>query len=114
MAHFARKWHGIQRILIIDLDAHQGNGHERDFLNDPNVYIIDAFNPYIYPGDGFASRAIKTRIEVTSYDDDDSYMDKLKENIPKVFERFKPQLVIYNAGTDCMIGDPLGDMNITP
>jgi len=46
-----RKWHGVNRILIIDLDAHQGNGHERDMLNDSDVHIVDCFNPYIYPGD---------------------------------------------------------------
>ena len=32
MVHFARKYHGVRKVLIIDLDAHQGNGHERDFL----------------------------------------------------------------------------------
>ena len=31
--------------MIIDLDAHQGNGHERDYINNPNVYILDAYNP---------------------------------------------------------------------
>lgn len=41
-------------MLIIDLDAHQGNGHERDFMNDPLCYIIDAYNPHIYPGDMYA------------------------------------------------------------
>ena len=32
----------VRRVLIVDLDAHQGNGHERDFFNDPNVVIFDA------------------------------------------------------------------------
>lgn len=40
-----RKYRGIKRVLIIDLDAHQGNGHERDFINDEDVFIIDAYNP---------------------------------------------------------------------
>lgn len=54
IVHFMRKWHGISRILIIDLDAHQGNGHERDAIGDNDVHIVDAYNPYIYPGDTFA------------------------------------------------------------
>lgn len=62
MTHFARKYHNIQRVMIIDLDAHQGNGHERDFINDFNVHIVDAYNPYIYPGDALAETTIKTRI----------------------------------------------------
>ena len=77
MVHFARKNHGKTKVLIIDLDAHQGNGHERDFIHDHNVHIIDAYNPYIYPGDQEAEIAIKTRITVTSYDDDESYLQKL-------------------------------------
>ena len=40
--------------MIIDLDAHQGNGHERDFINDKDVHIVDAYNPSIYPGDQYA------------------------------------------------------------
>lgn len=49
--HYLRTRFGINRVMIIDLDAHQGNGHERDFLNDQNAYIIDAYNHRIYPGD---------------------------------------------------------------
>jgi histone deacetylase 11 len=44
-----RKWHDLTRVMIVDLDAHQGNGHETDFLNDDNVCIVDAYNPYINP-----------------------------------------------------------------
>ncbi|CDW80072.1 UNKNOWN [Stylonychia lemnae] len=114
IVHFSRKHHGIRKILIIDLDAHQGNGHERDMLQDHNVHIIDAYNPYIYPGDQQAELAIKTRISVTSYDDDTSYLNNLEVQIPEVYEQFRPELVIYNAGTDCMMNDPLGRLNITP
>ena len=44
--------------MIIDLDAHQGNGHERDFFNDKDVYILDVYNRNIYPHDGYAKQAI--------------------------------------------------------
>lgn len=65
-----RKWHKLKRFVIIDLDAHQGNGHERDFLKDKDVHIVDAFNPYIYPGDSYAADAIGTTIHVTEMDSD--------------------------------------------
>ena len=45
-------------MLIIDLDAHQGNGHEHDHICDKNVQIIDAYNHDIYPGDEHAKKAI--------------------------------------------------------
>lgn len=48
----------VKKVLIIDLDAHQGNGHERDFMEDENVFILDIYNREIYPFDGYAKRAI--------------------------------------------------------
>ena len=50
--------------MIIDLDAHQGNGHERDHLNNEDVYIVDAYNHRIYPGDIDAKEAISRDIDV--------------------------------------------------
>jgi len=41
--------------MIIDLDAHQGNGHEKDFMGDQNTFIIDFYNHFIYPGDESAA-----------------------------------------------------------
>jgi histone deacetylase 11 len=43
---------GMERIMIIDLDAHQGNGYQRDFVLQENVYIVDCYNYRIYPNDG--------------------------------------------------------------
>lgn len=40
----------------------QGNGHERDFLDDRRVFIMDMYNRYIYPRDGFAKSEYKNRI----------------------------------------------------
>ena len=51
MTYYLRKVYGIKNIMIIDLDAHQGNGHELDHKNDPSTYILDAYNHNIYPGD---------------------------------------------------------------
>ncbi|KAG8127850.1 putative Histone deacetylase 11 protein [Naja naja] len=67
---------GVSRATIIDLDAHQGNGHERDFLEDRRVYIMDVYNRYIYPGDGLAKRAIKRRVELDWGTEDTEYLQK--------------------------------------
>ena len=50
--------------MIIDLDAHQGNGHERDHIDRRDVFIVDAYNHSIYPGDDEAKQAISKDIEV--------------------------------------------------
>ena len=48
------RFESVKRAMIIDLDAHQGNGHERDFVGDDRVYIMDVYNRGIYPHDGYA------------------------------------------------------------
>ena len=52
------QWYKMKKFMIIDLDAHQGNGHERDHQNPLKYYIIDAYNFSIYPGDTFAEQFI--------------------------------------------------------
>lgn len=94
--------------MIIDLDAHQGNGHERDFMQDPDVLIIDAYNPDVYPYDFPARKAITVDIPVYPNDNDERYLTKLKDHIPSTVESFQPDFILYNAGTDCLVGDPLG------
>lgn len=44
----------IQLFLSTKPTLLQGNGHERDFLDDKRVFIMDMYNRYIYPGDGYA------------------------------------------------------------
>lgn len=41
------KYHNyiVNKIMIVDLDAHQGNGHENDFINNKDIFIVDAYNP---------------------------------------------------------------------
>lgn len=55
----------ITKAMIVDLDAHQGNGHEHDFLKDDRVYIFDMFNYAIYPGD-FKAKGNSTLLNVTN------------------------------------------------
>ena len=99
--------------MIIDLDAHQGNGHERDHQNTNKFYIIDAYNHNIYPGDNFASNFIAGDIYIDSDTTDIEFGTYIKREMQHCFESFKPEFVIYNAGTDCMENDPLGRLNIS-
>ncbi|NWU18477.1 HDA11 deacetylase, partial [Cephalopterus ornatus] len=105
---------GVSKATIIDLDAHQGNGHERDFMDDPRVYIMDAYNRYIYPGDGFAKRAIKRKVELEWGTEDTEYLQKVHTHVEGALNEFKPDILVYNAGTDVLDGDPLGGLAISP
>ena len=68
----------------------------------------------IYPGDYKAAKNISHSIGVKSSHSDTYYLEKVEDGLRHAFENFKPDFVIYNAGTDCMAGDPLGALRITP
>ncbi|KAJ0811679.1 putative histone deacetylase [Helianthus annuus] len=112
--HYAFIRLNISRVMIIDLDAHQGNGHEKDFSNDRRVYILDMYNPNIYPFDFEARRYIDQRVEVPSGTATEEYLMMLDEALQVAENAFDPELVIYNAGTDILDGDPLGRLKISP
>ncbi|KAH9761560.1 Histone deacetylase 2 [Citrus sinensis] len=139
--HYAFVQLNISRVMIIDLDAHQGNGHEKDFSSDSRllsfdcafifhfflldfqmitfvltgrVYILDMFNPGIYPRDYEARRFIDQKVEVVSGTTTNEYLKKLDEALEVAGHTFDPELVIYNAGTDILEGDPLGMLKISP
>jgi histone deacetylase 11 len=105
--------HKIQRAMIIDLDAHQGNGYQRDFLGDKNVFIVDEYNKEIYPHDGKAKAAIAVKVELPAYTSDAIYLHDEQKALNEAFNRFKPDIVIYNAGMDTLVGDPLGALGVS-
>nr|XP_051707761.1 histone deacetylase 11 isoform X3 [Oryctolagus cuniculus] len=105
---------GISRATIIDLDAHQGNGHERDFMEDKRVYIMDVYNRHIYPGDRFAKQAIRRKVELEWGTEDEEYLGKVEQHVEKALREYLPDVVVYNAGTDILEGDRLGGLAISP
>lgn len=104
----------ISRVMIIDLDAHQGNGHETDFSNDSRVYILDMYNSQIYPFDYEAKRYIDQKVELVSGTKTKEYLEQLDKALEVAKNNFDPELIIYNAGTDILDGDPLGRLKVSP
>jgi len=74
LVHYLRTRENLKKIMIIDLDAHQGNGYERDLKDDDDTFIVDAYNHNIYPGDSDAKMAIKRDIIVKFSTSDIKYM----------------------------------------
>ncbi|XP_078488183.1 histone deacetylase 11 isoform X2 [Ciona intestinalis] len=107
------KFDAIKRVMVVDLDAHQGNGYARDFMFDDRVFVMDVYNRNIYPHDGYAKRGIKRKVELTSGVDDQTYLPLIKSHLTESIGEFDPQLIVYNAGTDILQGDPLGHLNIS-
>lgn len=99
--------------MIVDFDAHQGNGHENDFSGDERVYIMDMYNRWIYPNDRRAKEVIKKKIELDVHTKDDTYLAHIRNQLPHALDAFRPDVVVYNAGTDILVGDPLGILDIS-
>uniref|UniRef100_T1IVB9 Histone deacetylase 11 n=1 Tax=Strigamia maritima TaxID=126957 RepID=T1IVB9_STRMM len=103
----------ITSAMIVDLDAHQGNGHERDFKSDRRVYIMDVYNRHIYPKDHDAKEAIDRKVELNCEVEDEEYLNKVKVNLEAALSEFTPQIIIFNAGTDILKGDGLGLLSVS-
>ena len=102
------------RVAIIDLDAHQGNGVERIFRKDDSIFLLDMYNSDIYPRDEWAKKRINTNIPIPTGTDDETYLSQLKSHLPKFLAEHGPfSLAIYNAGTDIYRGDPLGRLSVS-
>ncbi|XP_050298895.1 histone deacetylase 11 isoform X2 [Anthonomus grandis grandis] len=103
----------VQKVMILDLDAHQGNGYENDFKDNESVYIMDVYNEWIYPKDARAKQAIKKNVPIDYFMDDENYLRTIKKHFTEALDEFHPDLLVYNAGTDILIGDRLGGLSVS-
>lgn len=104
------------RVMVVDLDVHQGNGIARDKLKfeDSNLFIVDVYNRFIYPQDTMAYAGIDVSEPIGMHEKDASYLATVRRALERAFAAFTPDLLIYNAGTDVLAGDPLGMTDVTP
>jgi len=100
-------------VLIIDLDAHQGNGYASIFEDDERIHILDVYNREIYPNDTEAKRYIEFNYPVKSYMEDEEYISLVEKAIPDAVAKSNPRLIVYIAGTDILKGDELGCMGVS-
>ena len=103
------------KVLMIDLDAHRGNGFESIFRDDPAVEMFDMYNFQVYPGiyEGDMDE-FPFIIPLKNKVNDEVYLNALKEELPRFMEKnAQPKLVFYNAGSDILAGDNLGNLNVS-
>jgi histone deacetylase 11 len=105
------------QVMVIDLDAHRGNGFEAIVKDDPTIHVLDVYNFQIYPGLLPHSDPDQQpfMIPILAGSDDATYRDILAEDLPKFLaSAADAKLAFYNAGTDIVAGDPLGRLNVSP
>lgn len=113
---------GLERVLILDTDAHAGDGTSEYFYDDPRVLFIDIHqDPHsIYPGTGFADQTGEGKgngytinIPLPPGAGDSSFELAFDSIIMPVTEEFKPQLIIQNGGSDPHSFDELTNLNLS-
>ncbi|MHB9154283.1 MAG: histone deacetylase family protein [Endomicrobiales bacterium] len=108
-----QKQHPGLSVLIVDLDAHQGNGNAAVFRGDPNVHIFDIYNGTVYPWDFEAGRHAEFSYPLPSHVEDPEFLALVREELPKAIEKTKPGLIVFVAGTDGIKGDTVGKWSLS-
>jgi acetoin utilization deacetylase AcuC-like enzyme len=117
-AQYARKRHGLHRILIVDWDVHHGNGTQALVQNEPDIHFVSMHQWPWYPGTGAADdrgpRGTIWNIPLAAGLNRQQYLDALENGIDAATKSFVPDLILVSAGFDSLAGDPLGGFTLEP
>lgn len=98
------------KILIVDLDVHQGNGTAQIFANDPQVFTFSMHGATNYP---FRKETSDLDIALPNKTQDHEYLKVLSETLPKLVKEQCPDFMFYLSGVDILESDKLGKLSCT-
>jgi acetoin utilization deacetylase AcuC-like enzyme len=104
--------HGLARqILIVDLDVHQGDGTAAIFAEEPRVFTFS-----MHAGANYPLRKEHSDMDVALAlgTGDEEYLGLLRETLPPLLEKVRPDFIFYQAGVDVLATDKLGKLALTP
>lgn len=115
-AHYARKRHGLERILIVDWDVHHGNGTQALVEDEPDIHFVSMHQWPWYPGTGAAGdRGLHDNVwnvPMRAGLAPQSYVDAFRSAVDAATQGFTPDLILISAGFDSLAGDPLGGFTL--
>jgi histone deacetylase 11 len=99
----------VQRVMIVDLDYHHGNGNAEIFAADETVFTFS-----MHAGNWcWITKRHNHDVELPAHTDDAGYLTALRAQLPPLVSDFRPDLGVYVAGSDPFVGDALGDFDLT-
>lgn len=110
------------KILYLDTDLHAGDGVNYEFYNDPNILTISLHESgeFLFPGTCFSEEVgskdgegFAVNLPLYPYTHDDLYQKALFQYLPVFTEEFNPDIIIWQAGVDGHMDDPLGHLMLT-
>ncbi len=111
---------GIDRIFIVDFDAHHGNGTQRSFYEDDRVFYFSTHEYPFYPGTGSSEERgagkgynFTYNVPMPTGSGDESYIRVYSEILPQLMYEFSPEFVLVSAGYDIHRDDPLTYLSVS-
>ena len=100
----------VQKIMIVDLDVHQGNGTAAIFQHEPRVFTFSMHGARNYP-----HRKEQSDLDLALPDGtgDEAYLALLGETLPRLLDEVAPDFIFYLAGVDVLATDKLGYLALT-
>jgi acetoin utilization deacetylase AcuC-like enzyme len=115
-AHYARKTHGLERVLIADWDVHHGNGTQALVQDDPNIHFVSMHQWPFYPGTGAARdrgpHDNVWNVPLSAGLAPERYVTAFEQAFDRALDRFTPDLIVLSAGFDCLAGDAIGGFTL--
>lgn len=112
--------HGLQRVMVIDYDAHHGNGTQAAFLNDERVGFLSVhqYGKLFYPGTGRVEDAPHARkrivnVPLPAYAGDHVYEQVVDKIFRPFVQSFQPQMILISVGFDAHWSDPITTLGLT-
>jgi acetoin utilization deacetylase AcuC-like enzyme len=109
-----------ERVLIVDIDAHHGNGTQDAFWDDPRVAYVSVHEHPMYPGTGMVRESggpnapgTTVNVPVPAGTAGDVYRRVVDEVVVPVAERFAPTWLLLSTGFDAHRNDPLTDLGLS-
>ncbi len=99
-----------QKILVVDLDVHQGNGTAQIFRNENRVFTFSMHGANNYP---LHKEQSDLDIGLRDYTADDFYLKTLEVNLINLLEQVQPDFIFYQSGVDILETDKLGRLSVT-
>lgn len=100
----------IQKILIVDLDVHQGNGTAEMMSDNDDVFTFSMHGAQNYP---LKKEQSNLDIALPDLCNDSQYLNQLRGALDQVLEEFSPEFIFYQCGVDVVATDKLGRLGLT-
>jgi acetoin utilization deacetylase AcuC-like enzyme len=100
----------VKKILVVDLDVHQGNGTAQIFQHRPDVFTFSMHGASNYP---LHKEKSDYDIALADQTDDSTYILHLKETLPRLIDEVQPEFIFYLSGVDVLATDKLGKLAMT-